>query len=400
MPHTFSSLLAFFFLLTPSFLSQAQPLPRPSVAWSIDTGGPIWGSSTTREGITYFGSTDGTVYALRVATGETAWTVATGGAIYGDVAVYEDYLYVGSDDGFLYKLHLADGSEIWRFNLHEAPPLVRYGPGNFPPEDSNRGLDFRGPNPVEANGIVYVGSPDKRLYAIDAETATKRWHAETNDIVRSKPVVADGTVVFGSYDGMVYAHDAISGAQRWTFDTGAPITPGPLFYEGMVYIGNRSTRTATGTVYALNLADGTVRWQKVYGEGSWVEAAGTIYDDVLYIGSSFWSTTLALNPLDGTSYWERRVAGASYSKPALTEDSHYSGTVGFNNGRGFIGSLVRIHRESGSIIWRYLFEPQDGYFEYGVGASPEVVDGLILFGGLDGTFYALRDAPSDTSSTP
>lgn len=382
-------LLALSVLVAPDLRAQEGVPPAPGVVWTFKTGGMIWGSATARDGVVYFGSTDGTIYALEVRTGKPVWRFQTKGPVYGDVAVYDDCLYAGSDDGFLYKLNRADGAEIWRFNIHEETPLDRFEPGNF--VNTNRGFDFRGPNPVEVDGVVYVGSPDRHLYAIDAATAAEKWHFETGDIVRSVPGVADGNVVFGSYDGRVYAVDRDTGVQRWACDTGAPVTPAPLIHDGVVYIGNRSTTTAMGALYALRLDDGTVVWRKEWGEGSWVEAAATLYDDTLYIGSSFWAMTLAVDPSTGAFIWQTRVGGGAYSTPALTEQAYYSGVVGFDNGRGHTGAFVRLDRATGRPVWRYPFPEIPGQFAHGVAASPVLADGLLLFGALDHTFYALKD---------
>ena len=42
---------------------------------------------------------------------------------------------------------------------------------------------------------------------------------------------------------------------RWTFTTGAEVGSSPAVVDGMIYIGS-----ADGNVYALDAADGNVRW--------------------------------------------------------------------------------------------------------------------------------------------
>jgi outer membrane protein assembly factor BamB len=61
-----------------------------------------------------------------------------------------------------------------------------------------------------ADGIVYVGSNDKNLYAIDAVTGKEKWHFATGDWVDSSPAVADGIVYVGSNDKNLYAIGANS----------------------------------------------------------------------------------------------------------------------------------------------------------------------------------------------
>ena len=67
---------------------------------------------------------------------------------------------------------------------------------------------------VDADGGVYVGSDDGNVYAINA-TGAQRWVFSTGGAVTSSPALsADGGVVFvGSNDYFVYAIDAASGSK-------------------------------------------------------------------------------------------------------------------------------------------------------------------------------------------
>ncbi len=58
---------------------------------------------------------------------------------------------------------------------------------------------------VGADGTVYVGSGDKKVYALNGKSGAKKWEFETEDTVNSSLAVgADGTVYVGSWD-KVYA---------------------------------------------------------------------------------------------------------------------------------------------------------------------------------------------------
>ena len=59
-------------------------------------------------------------------------------------------------------------------------------------------------SPAVADGVVYVGSYDGHLYAIDLLTGQGKWEFEAEDRV-SSPTLADGVVYVGSYDGYLYA---------------------------------------------------------------------------------------------------------------------------------------------------------------------------------------------------
>jgi outer membrane protein assembly factor BamB len=65
--------------------------------------------------------------------------------------------------------------------------------------------DFVQSSPAVANGVVYVGSLDHNLYALNAKTGSKLWSYTTGGIVYSSPAVANGVVYVGSGDSKVYA---------------------------------------------------------------------------------------------------------------------------------------------------------------------------------------------------
>jgi glucose dehydrogenase len=44
--------------------------------------------------------------------------------------------------------------------------------------------------PAVANGVVYVGSEDGNVYALNATTGAKLWSGDTRDYVNSSPAVA------------------------------------------------------------------------------------------------------------------------------------------------------------------------------------------------------------------
>jgi PQQ-like domain len=66
---------------------------------------------------------------------------------------------------------------------------------------------------------------------------TKQWIYQTGTIIYSSPAVAGGVVYIGSQNFNVYALDAASGVKKWAYQT-----HGPIFFS--------STTVANGRVYA------------------------------------------------------------------------------------------------------------------------------------------------------
>ena len=102
--------------------------------------------------------------------------------------------------------------------------LARTGayPGTAPRTLDGAAWEFEtgGPvksSPVVVDGIVYVGSDDGFLYALDAEDGAVVWKFETGAPVRSSVTVADGGVYFGSNNGLLYSLSAATGEENWRF---------------------------------------------------------------------------------------------------------------------------------------------------------------------------------------
>jgi len=68
-------------------------------------------------------------------------------------------------------------------------------------------------SPVVANGVVFIGSQDNNLYAVNAKTVAGIWQFTTGGWIESTPAVANGVVYFGSDDNHLYALGQVSTVQ-------------------------------------------------------------------------------------------------------------------------------------------------------------------------------------------
>jgi len=60
-------------------------------------------------------------------------------------------------------------------------------------------------SPAVSDGVVYIGSVDKKVYALDAATGALKWNYTTGGYIGSSPAVCSGVVYIGSDDMKVYA---------------------------------------------------------------------------------------------------------------------------------------------------------------------------------------------------
>ena len=261
------------------------------------------------------------------------WRTMTGGDVISSPVVAGDVVYVGSGDGFLYALDRATGDLRWRWDA--GSPVAS--------------------SPAVGEGLVFFGARDGRYHALDAATGRPKWHVatgadvpfpwghESGDIYLSSPAYTNGVVVFGSGDGHVYAVDARTGKVRWRADAGGRVRSSPAIADGSVYAGS-----ADGRVYAYDLSSGRTRW-RFETEGVRLESRKFGFD--------------------------RRTVQSS---PAV------AGGLVFVGARD--GFLYAIDAATGAERWRF-----DHKVSW-VNTSPAVAEGVVYAGSSDGQFVQAVDA--------
>lgn len=135
------------------------------------------------EGICYFGSFDGYVYALDATSGYSMWRFRTNGPVVSAVALEGDLLFFGSTDGTFYAVNAESSKEKWRFSTNK--PLVA--------------------SPIVHKGFVYFGGNDGCLYCLDTKTGKEQWKFETKSAITSSPHVTGNIILVGSTDHKLYA---------------------------------------------------------------------------------------------------------------------------------------------------------------------------------------------------
>ena len=154
-----------------------EPLP-----WSpfVTGAGGIWSTPALRAGTAYFGTRDGTVYALNLATGVPRWTFQTGGAVIAKPLLHKDLVVIGSFDRRLYALDADNGLERWQ---HQAD-------------------NWWWATPASSGRVIYAPAMDGKVYALD-ENGTHLWTYDMGAPVVSSPVVAERGLVVAARDGRV-----------------------------------------------------------------------------------------------------------------------------------------------------------------------------------------------------
>ena len=179
---------------------------------------------------------------------------------------------------------------------------------------------------IDKNGIVYVGSADNNIYAINGETGVITWKYQTGGAINSSSPAIDvnGIVYIGSYDGYLYAFDTktinpdngSTWVPKWKFQTKGAIASSPAIApDGTIIFGSTD-----GNIYAVN-PNGTLKWKTPVGV---IQASPAIDIDLgqVYIGTMVPDVFFTLDLQTGAIIWSYDfLCGGSYASPAVLSDS-------------------------------------------------------------------------------
>ena len=286
--------------------------------------------------------------------GTKLWEFNTNNLVPGSHAISQDgTVYIGSYNKKLYALDGVTGSQQWVF---PAGGKVYSSPA------------------IGADGTVYVGTAENKLFAIDGAAGTQLWEFLAGGALYSSPAIGpDGTVHIGSYDNKVYAINGSTGVQKWVFTAGGYILSSPAIgQDGTVFVGSGDTK-----VYALDGTDESLLWE--FTNGSDVQSSPAIgQDGTVYIGSNS-NNLYALDGTDGTLKWEFLAGGKITSSPAIGQD----GTVYVGD---HANKIYALDNSNGTPVWE--FQAGDK-----INSSPAIaLDGTIYVGSNDAKVYALDGA--------
>ncbi len=352
--------------------------------WAVkDAGGlnqPLFADQLVLNGVTYsianpspFSNDDWSMYRHDPQNTGTStsnapdatplWQFSTGDKIRSSPTIANGVVYEGSNNGYLYALNATSGQLIWQYNS---------------------GSQIESSAAI-ANGIVYVGilwdGHNGYVDALNATTGSLIWRFTTNSGIESSPTVVDGVVYVGSYSGYVYALNAGSGSLVWSKLIGGSVFSSPAVVDGVVYVGS-----CNGYVYSLNAANGAIIW--AFRTGSEVYASPAVVNNVVYVNSDN-GTIYALKALDGSRIWQ-----AAFGKTDHADDS-----PAVANGAVFVGSrngYYAFNASDGSQIWYFTSPYSQRQLTGYVYSSPAVAGNTVYFGSFDSYLFAL-DATSGSA---
>ena len=356
----------------------------PAPVWTYRAGAALWATPAVEGDLVCVGDEKGQLHALRLADAKPVWTFDSGAPIYGTALIAGDAVFVLNDAGRLARLDRGTGAVRWQQDIGGSA-VVRHLPAA-----TEYSYDFVGPQPVLADGLLYLPAGDGAVVAIDAATGETRWRVVVGGLIRNTPLVTADRIVVGDWAGRITALARTDGAKLWQVETGAPITAAPVRLGHEVLASSRNSK-----LYRLSLAEGRTTWERFHA-GSWVESAPRVDGDEIFIGSSDLRTVRSLDPATGQDRWSTDVLGWTWGTPAVAGDTVFAGSAGAT---GYPisqdGGMVALDRHTGAPKWRVTLPALAERFITGIVGSPVVAGNLVLFASQDGVLYAL---PAQTGS--
>jgi outer membrane protein assembly factor BamB len=226
-------------------------------------------------------------------------------------------------------------------------------------------------SPAIADGVVYAGSWDGKLYALDEATGAVKWVAATPGIRNSSPAIADGRVFVASYYGSLYAFHIANGKPAWTAELGRYEGSSPTVANDAVYV------TSGGKLRAFDARSGALKWRVRTGSTqSPAVANGVVYATGKYGLRAFDAAT-------GAAIWRREAP--VISAPAYSNGALYAVYLMPTNEYGVYAADAATGKE----LWH---SPFGGFSQSGVA----VANGLVYAGSFDGNLYTF-DAKTGAS---
>lgn len=280
------------------------------------------------------------------------WKFKTNGQIKSSPAIDDHLVFIGSSDANVYAIDLEGGHQVWAYQTDDAVEAT----------------------PCVVEGSVFIGSSDGFLYALDAKSGSLKWKYETDgqilgaaNWVRSP----DGQriwILVGSYDGKLHCVDSESGKVVWTYETDSYINGSPAVDGPKTVFGG-----CDAMIHVVSLTDGS-KITQIDAE-SYIAASAAFLEEQVYVGN-YDNVLIKADIAAGKIVWKYTDADAPFfSSPAVGRNVVVFG-----------GRDERVHcvgRDDGKVVWTFQTLGE-------VDSSPVICGNKVVVGSEDGRLYLLK----------
>ncbi|MHC4323055.1 MAG: outer membrane protein assembly factor BamB family protein, partial [Planctomycetota bacterium] len=279
------------------------------------------------------------------------WKFKTNDSVKSSPAIVDGLVFIGSSDTNVYAIDLQTGQQVWAYQTADAIEAA----------------------PCVIEGSVFIGSLDGFLYALDAKDGSLKWKYETDGQILGAANWTRGPdgrlwILVGSYDNILHCVDSENGNAVWTYETDNYINGSPAVSNQQTVFGG-----CDAMIHVVSLIDGSSAAQ--IDSGSYIAASAAFLDGEVYVGN-YDNIFMKADIAAGKVVWEYAGSDAPFfSSPAVGENVVVFG-----------GRDERVHcvgRDDGKVVWTFQTRGE-------VDSSPVICGDKVVVGSEDGRLYMIR----------
>lgn len=230
--------------------------------------------------------------------------------------------------------------------------------------------------PVISDRMVFIGSDDGSLYALDLATGRKAWVLTTEDAIQAPPLVVFGTLYFGNLGGVFFAVDMTTGKVKWQYKAGAQVSGSANYIteqkgkKKLLAFGSYDNK-----LYCLDAVSGKKVW--AFEAESYINGAASVYNQSFVFGGCD-AKVRVVRALDGKELFH--IDAGSYIPGSVAIDGNYAFAGHYGN------KLVCIDLVKKKIPWEFGDEDEGAPFF----SSPAAGNGNVFIPSEDGVLYCIN----------
>ncbi|MCR5709444.1 MAG: PQQ-binding-like beta-propeller repeat protein [Bacteroidales bacterium] len=309
-----------------------REFPQVKEVWRTQDEGDIGCGAVQAGGRVLYANETGVVKALDASTGRELWRFATGGKVFSTPAVWKNRVVIGSTDGCIYCLSLRTGKLRWRHRCDKsvlASPVIRDGIAYVGSSDHVfRALKVRNGRllwkrdgisgfveckPYIDDAQIVFGDWANTLYSLDPRTGDLQWTWKTKGSrmyspAAVYPVKSHGKIFIVTPERKTYALDAATGRQLWV-SAGGRESIGISPDGETIYV---KTMFDSVQAYATAPDEAVMEWEVRPGFGYEIAPTPSVTspDGQLLFVPTDKGNLFCLNASDGSVAWKHKISVA------------------------------------------------------------------------------------------